>query len=341
MGVQSELTSLGLIRHETPLSGASGGALAAITTALNLDPGMGVQACSVISETFRRGGTLREALDPVMHALVPDDAIQMLADRTSTGGRVTVAYMQVYPSVAPQHVTSFDDRDDLLDCLRASCCVPLYFNGILPVSVRGGYAVDGIFANLMNRRFGCPATGAGLDLVSCPFPAHHIGLQVIPNQTMLLTPSTLSPLLCASDWMGAGAGGLSDAFINALSPINPPPHPTSTSKAGLVLPLSPPPFELDALLAAAACTLTPFERFFLGLRPPTVGIENKLERFCATNAVAFERCGLISRWDTDTDTDSDTRFRLGFGRVRSQLVYSALFHQGALVARVACAEAQP
>ena len=169
-------------RSRTPFSGASGGAIAAASAALDMDPREALRACVQVSDTFEAGATLRGALDPVLEELIPQDAVPMLQARQAAGeiaaaaeeeevvggggtaapgfsfgssrpvpsNRLTVSYFEVYPQRRARHVTTFGDRSDLIDCLRASCSVPLYFNGIagLPSRVRGGWAVDGTDALL-------------------------------------------------------------------------------------------------------------------------------------------------------------------------------------------------
>lgn len=61
MGVRYALESsqLDLITPHTPTGGASGGALTAITLALDIDPLYAVKSQKIISNSFRSGGTLR------------------------------------------------------------------------------------------------------------------------------------------------------------------------------------------------------------------------------------------------------------------------------------------
>jgi len=184
MGVRAQLERADLPgalsacdRSRTPFSGASGGAIAAASAALGMDPREALRACVQVSDTFEAGATLRGALDPVLEELIPQDAVPMLqarqaqadaaaaaaaAEVVGNGGTtapgssfgssspvprnsLTVSYFEVYPQRRARHVTTFEDRSDLIDCIRASCSVPLYFNGIagLPSRVRGGWAVDG------------------------------------------------------------------------------------------------------------------------------------------------------------------------------------------------------
>ncbi len=274
----------------TPLAGASGGALAAVTAALELPPEDSLAACEEISDTFSRGGTLRQALDPVLDALIPQDAAERLNAR-SQAHPCTVSYYQVFPTRRAEHVTSFEGRNDLLDCLRASCGVPLYFNGLWPpVQVRSAYAIDGIFASPLSR-FGCPDTGADFEFLSCPFPATNVGLSGVPGQSCIISPSLLVGIVGALDSSHPLPPALSRTLSDAV-------------RAGV-----------DVPLALAAAGLSAVDRLAVALRPAS---ESTAERLIGLRERAVGQLSAVGAAGTDT----------GRGAVTSaQLVYGALYNQ--------------
>lgn len=176
---------LDLVLPTTAVAGSSGGALTAVTAALNIDPFLCLNAQKKISMSFKKGGTLKEALDPVLDELLPLDSVEKLKNRGlpghDMGNSCTISYYELYPAGKARHVREFKDRSDLLDCLRASCAVPFYFDGFSPIYVRKSWAWDGVFA--VPDRFGCPETGADFEILSCPFVATAVGLKAIPGKT--------------------------------------------------------------------------------------------------------------------------------------------------------------
>mmetsp|Transcript_6114 Transcript_6114/g.8548 ORF Transcript_6114/g.8548 Transcript_6114/m.8548 type:complete len:265 (-) Transcript_6114:3423-4217(-) len=189
----------------------SGGALAAITTALDVDPKKTLQYCSYIARRCRDDGprlTLRTALDEVLDEVIQDESITTLNRRLSS---CFIAYFELFPGFKAQFVDNFTSKDDLMDVLRASCNIPFYFNGNAPcVGVRGGGGVDGFFTVDLPR-FGCPPTGSTkMEIIVCPYPASQVGLlpaistcnylthREIPQSTVqyeLITPDLLGPEL--------------------------------------------------------------------------------------------------------------------------------------------------
>lgn len=189
-GITDGLKKHGFLAHDTNdmshshirLTGASGGALAAVTAALNLPVDRTMEACLEISDRCSvegTRGTLRLALDESLEKLLPKDAHITLSSQKIAA----VAYTEIHPSFATPHIVdTFLSRDDLIDTLRASCNIPFYFDGnSFGVKVRDIWAVDGFFAS-NRRRFGCPETYATREFISCPFPPDLVGLNPQPNK---------------------------------------------------------------------------------------------------------------------------------------------------------------
>ena len=180
LGVSAELRNLNILQPTTTVSGASGGALAAVLAALDgkVADADSLSACTYIAERCRSEGTLgvlRLALDQCLLDLLPKDVHVQLNTRPA---RAVVAYTQLAGVRSIPHIIdSFHDKEDLIDCLRASCNIPFYFAApSLTVPVRGHSAIDGFFASERSR-FGCPSTGATQhELIICPFRPNVVGL---------------------------------------------------------------------------------------------------------------------------------------------------------------------
>jgi hypothetical protein len=92
LGASYELRRMGLLTASTSYTGASGGALAAVTSALNIEHNDGLAACEYIAERCRVEGTrytLKVALSKALEDILPSDSAQILNDRDA---RCSLAY---------------------------------------------------------------------------------------------------------------------------------------------------------------------------------------------------------------------------------------------------------
>lgn len=84
LGASYELRRIGLLTSSTSLSGASGGALAAVTSALKISHTDSLAACEYIAERCRTEGTrytLKVALNQVLEDILPSDSAFILNKR--------------------------------------------------------------------------------------------------------------------------------------------------------------------------------------------------------------------------------------------------------------------
>eukprot|EP01126_Amoeba_proteus_P009034 TRINITY_DN13437_c0_g5_i1.p1 TRINITY_DN13437_c0_g5~~TRINITY_DN13437_c0_g5_i1.p1 ORF type:complete len:354 (+),score=49.71 TRINITY_DN13437_c0_g5_i1:158-1219(+) len=225
LGASLRLQQLRLLDLNTAISGSSGGAIAAVISALNVHSCAGTgghQILQVLSQkahtvlgewgepTLRvigplrntddyakfialsgclfvarecrdKGarGTMRTALDTVLDCFLPDNIHEILNNRPAP---VTVSYTVVRGLMTkdqdrkgffvPQLVQQFKSKTDVMDCVRASCNIPFYFNGNnLTVRVRNQEAIDGAIG-VHPSRFGCPYTYPDCEeLLILPFRA--------------------------------------------------------------------------------------------------------------------------------------------------------------------------
>jgi len=204
VGAAEQLRRFNIIDNTTALAGSSGGALAAISAGLNLDSEVLLSSTANIAKKCRDDGprnALRKALEEEFRSALPADCCDMLRKRPAP---CYIAYTEVKPFLKPHYVCDFNDRDDVIEVLSASCNVPFYFDGNkLCVNVRGSYGIDGLFSTNVNR-FGCPPTGAtDLEILISPYSfstlfAPHLAKPANSNcKYALITPHLLTN---KTDW---------------------------------------------------------------------------------------------------------------------------------------------
>ncbi|KAF8820828.1 phospholipase, patatin family protein [Cardiosporidium cionae] len=111
-------------------------------------------------------GRLHEFLRDALHQLLPDDAHDKINKRP---GKVTVAVTQVFP-LQGHFISNFKSKEDIIECVLASCNIPFYFSTWPLLRCRGKHCVDGYFA-VPPKEFGCPPTNSTRNVKVTPFSA--------------------------------------------------------------------------------------------------------------------------------------------------------------------------
>lgn len=199
VGVATMLKDKRVITPATPIGGSSAGALVAALIATDIPAERALEACFRINDKWRATvlqrdlkGLVHEVLDEIL----PQDAHQRLNARP---GRVRVAVTELQfnrpqAPFRPQVIESFASREDLIEVLLASCCVPFWFTQLPPyVTCRGVPSVDGFFA-VPTSRFGCPDLPSPVNVLVCPFRADSIRRGRTPGEEEETT-DWLSPQL--------------------------------------------------------------------------------------------------------------------------------------------------
>ncbi|CAM9461410.1 unnamed protein product [Phaeothamnion confervicola] len=182
LGVAKALQDQQLLTPLTPIAGASAGALACAVLGCGIDVDAAVRAADRLCLDCRENGTrgrLRGLLADLLDDILPEDAHERLTRRP---GVVGVAVTPLLPWPRGVVVDSFSSRADVLECLVASCAVPLWFSGGLAVRCRNAPTVDGFFASPW-RHFGAPqlpAAAAAATVRVSAFPAGLVGLAPEP-----------------------------------------------------------------------------------------------------------------------------------------------------------------
>lgn len=182
LGASKQLQEYGILTPKCAIAGASGGALAAVTSALldhNSLKYTPLESSVYVAQQCRDLGglgTLQVALHKILDQLIPENGHELLNSRPAA---VTIAYTEVLPAAArgimnriyqPHLVNEFRSKQDVIEVLCASCNIPFYFSGkTVTIQVRNHKAIDGFFA-VDFRRFGSPPTHATKhELIICPF----------------------------------------------------------------------------------------------------------------------------------------------------------------------------
>lgn len=132
-----------LVLGKTPLAGTSGGAIVAGSMAAGVTPDALFQVTRDIARDCREHGTLWRSLGVLRRAaaeVLPTGAFQA-AQRTG----VTITATRVFPSPSawPQLISSFEDDDDFINAIIASCYLPAYLSPRPTFRWRGCEWLDG------------------------------------------------------------------------------------------------------------------------------------------------------------------------------------------------------
>ena len=150
VGVAYELLSLRQIQSTTPLGGSSAGAIVAAAVACGVGEFEVRQGLDELLIDVRSGIKLNPALRRQLDRLLPDNCAQLAFAHS-----LTICYTQIFPWPKRHVVTEWSSKQDLIDCIAASCNWPFFFSRWPLVWCRGGLAIDGFFA-VPRERFGCP-----------------------------------------------------------------------------------------------------------------------------------------------------------------------------------------
>ncbi|OSX69767.1 hypothetical protein BU14_1180s0003 [Porphyra umbilicalis] len=162
VGAAAALDGARLLGPTTTYLGTSCGALLAAALAVGVDPAAVSAAIDAGSATVRGGvlgpaGRMSRLVRGALDGVLPADA----AARAT--GRLGVAVSRVGATgVVPVVVTGWADRGELVDCLLASCFIPVYYEGV-PRRRRGAVWVDGGVTNNLPVYGEMRPPGGGVD----------------------------------------------------------------------------------------------------------------------------------------------------------------------------------
>jgi hypothetical protein len=164
VGAGYELRRLGVIAPSTPLGGGSAGAIIATLLACDVPEEEVVEGLSSLLEEVRSGVRLNVALRNVLRSRL-DDRSHRVAEEHG----LKIGYFEVLPRPGRRLVTSWESREDLIQCVGASCNWPLFYSRWPFVVCRRSWALDGWFA-VGASRFGCPPLESEREIGVCALP---------------------------------------------------------------------------------------------------------------------------------------------------------------------------
>ncbi|KAF7459083.1 patatin-like phospholipase domain-containing protein 4 [Cryptosporidium felis] len=200
LGVILELQEQGYITDSTPLSGASGGSIAAVCCALGISVYEAMDACISLYEDCRKNGTagrLNQVLERELRKKLPDNVVELLNKRAEKGGQTIISFTQLLPVPKAHFVSDFNSKDDLIECILASSTIPFLSVPWPTFKCRGKPCVDGYFA-VGRGELGCLPTNALRTIKVCPLPS--AGSSMKSN-----TSDVISPHIQAYDWILFGS----------------------------------------------------------------------------------------------------------------------------------------
>lgn len=196
LGVILELQEQGYITESTPLSGASGGSIAAVCCAINISMYEAMEACISLYEDCRKNGTagrLNQVLERELRKKLPENVIELLNNRSEKGGQIIISFTQLLPVPKAHFVSDFNSKDDLIECILASSTIPFLSVPWPTFKCRGKPCVDGYFA-VGRGELGCLPTNAVRTVKVCPLPS--AGSSMKSNRS-----DVISPHIQSYDWM--------------------------------------------------------------------------------------------------------------------------------------------
>ena len=171
-GAWEVLSELGLMTPDTPVAGASAGALVAAMHACGMPPSEGKRVLTAVLRDCRENGVLGRVggvLETALRSELPADAhelcsrdnlfVSVSSPRLARGRDVeegpSVAGFNGGPLLLENAlVSSFESRDDLIGALLSSCHIPVYCGWPMR-RYRGKWCVDGGWTNLAPLPLGC------------------------------------------------------------------------------------------------------------------------------------------------------------------------------------------
>ncbi|OII74135.1 uncharacterized protein cubi_02937 [Cryptosporidium ubiquitum] len=235
LGVILELQEQGYITESTPLSGASGGSIAAICCALDISMYEAMEACISLYEDCRKNGTagrLNQVLERELRKKLPDNVVELLNNRSEKGGQIIISFTQLLPVPKAHFVSDFNSKDDLIECILASSTIPFLSVPWPTFKCRGKPCVDGYFA-VGRGELGCLPTNAIRTVKVCPLPS--AGSSMKSNRS-----DVISPHIQSYDWIlfGPDSSNTNTGLIRTrewIKNLRPPEAiPTDLNKSNLL-----------------------------------------------------------------------------------------------------------
>ncbi|SBS82219.1 conserved Plasmodium protein, unknown function [Plasmodium malariae] len=176
LGVSSLLIEKNILNMHTNISGSSAGCICACLLGI----GLNIDKCiflaeNIISNVYKKGSyqKLQSVLNLELNKYLYADSYNYLNTRI---GNVFVGITQILPYYKKLNVNKFNDDEDLINAIIASCNIPMYVSNNVFVNFRNKKCIDGIFST-KKKDFGCISTKTERMIRVIPFDFHYIGME--------------------------------------------------------------------------------------------------------------------------------------------------------------------
>lgn len=174
LGVLDALEHRGFVTDDTPLAGASAGAIAAASKAAKIDSWRVLDSTiDICDRCFALGGARGRLMPLLKQNLAHHMGVEQFHTLQNRKGTLALAYMEIYPQRQPVLQTRFQDRWDLIGAICQSSMFPFFTSNwpaILDMSRKQPrLIVDGVFTSPLES-MGCPdfkTAGLQLDRTVC------------------------------------------------------------------------------------------------------------------------------------------------------------------------------
>jgi len=151
-GLIEKMREAGYISDSSIIAGTSGGSLGALVAVAGIHPREGLQLIKDMSldKTFKNNIDL--GLKSVLPSMLPSD----ITERAN--GRLHVCVTKLWPSPSASIISKFDNVEDIIDIVAASCFIPFYsspralFTKITSRSPSEYYIDGGVFGFMPSMR---------------------------------------------------------------------------------------------------------------------------------------------------------------------------------------------
>lgn len=233
LGILDGLSYNGYLTSDTPIAGASAGAIATATHACNMDTKLILDDVIDISKTCQDLGSARGNLLPLLRQKlehrINEEQFQAYQNRP---GEAVISHHELFPTFGPKHETEFSHKEEFIDAVCHSSSFP-FFASNWPVSLDykrgvtkttmafGGkklslqiprVVVDGYFAVPLDQ-FGCP----DFELANVPVD-RSISITCFPREAINLDKSIAEEDCICPELIDEGIRQSADLLTKATQP---------------------------------------------------------------------------------------------------------------------------
>jgi predicted patatin/cPLA2 family phospholipase len=126
--------------------GTSSGALCCVYIACNISMKDWYETISIVTKEVKNGKTLLQAMNIANNIVLPENAHELCNKKNV---EIVATKISLFGGIKKKIFSNFSTREELLQCLSASCCLPYLINWKYPYSIKinNEYYIDGGISN--------------------------------------------------------------------------------------------------------------------------------------------------------------------------------------------------